>query len=490
MKINNKNEIYHEMGIKYLCNLFKFIRINSKLKITNIIQKNNKKSKDSEQGNEGEENIDMEENQNEENENDEDEDIEEEDEMLSESDSFEDEEDEDNWEEIDNNSFIEDDDEDSQEEEEEENNNNANIEGPNDSNLFNINEENDEEINNNENNNNNNNNEENNENNNQSQNPNQNNLEDLINIFSGLSNSYVNNNIINNNNNNFEPNDNENENENEQEEEDIEYDEMEEDENDNDNEDDEDEDSMNIIRNNNNNRIEIIENDSHSESNENIRRRQRFNPFRRRANEIEIVQRNNYQNDDYTLFYNPSLNNNGSNTLKSELELYFEESVTFPFKILKHLENNSLILFYRTKMCIKIITKKNVEIVEKMGNLFLYNYIYPFDNNFKRYFFFALIGAKEGALSHYFKEIEKIKDNYNSICLFSNNYDKKLKTERTNIIKQIKTSILENNPNIIKLDKKEEKEKINEDKDKKEKQKDDKIKDNEKRKKKKVMIKK
>ena len=473
MKLNNKNEIYHEMGIKYLSNLFKFIRINSKLKINNIVQKNSKKN-DSEQENEEEENIDMEDNQNEENENDEDEDIEEEDEVLSESDSFEDEDDGDNWEEIDNNSFIEDDEDEDNEEEEEENNTNANIEEPNESNLFNINEENEDEINNNENNNNNNN-EENDENNNQSQNPNQNNLEDLINIFSGLSNSYVNNNIINNNNNNnsnnnnleHNENENENDNENEQEEEDIEYDEMEEEENDN--EDDEDEDSMNIVRNNNN-RIEIIENESHSESNENIRRRGR--PFRRRSNEIEIVQRNNYQNDDYTLFYNPSLDNNANGTLKSELELYFQESVCFPFEIYKYLELNSLILFYKTKMYVKICNKKSVEIVEKMGNLFLYNYINPFDNNYKRYFFFSLIGAKEGALSHYFKEIEKIKENFNSMCIFSDTYDKKLKTERSNIIKQIKASIVENNPNIIKIEKKEEKEKNNEDKDKKESKKD------------------
>ena len=497
MKINNKNEIYHEMGIKYLGNLFKFIRINSKIKIKN---KTNDINIDSEHEIEGEDgDIDINGNSNENEENEEDEDNEdnegnEDEEMLSESDSFSDAEDEGDDSDLENDNFIEEDDDDEEdednEEDEENNEDNDYIDEDDDNELFDIGEQNNEDENNeNENNNINNNNNDENNNNNNNENNNQR-VEEIRNRVSGLSASNY---FEQNENENDNENDNENENENEEEDVDVEFEDMEDEENDNDDDNEGDfEVSLFLGGNNGNNnndmnRMEIIENnDSHSESHINNYHRNisglrfNFNFLRRRNNDIESACNHRENNDDYALFYNPFLEtmNNGQNSVKSEMELYFEESACFPFNIYRYKENNSLILFYKPNEGIKLVNKKNIEIVEKMTNIFLYNYIFPFDISYKRYFNFALIGAKEKTMNFYSKEIERIKENYSSICYINDGWDRKVKREKNNTFKEIKKYLLENG-NIIKLEVNKE-EKQNEDNKDKDKDKVDDKKDNDK----------
>ena len=478
MKINNKNEIYHEMGIKYLGNLFKFIRINSKIKIKN---KNNDINIDSEHEIEGEDgDIDIDGNSNENEENEEDEDDEdnegnEDEEMLSESDSFSDAEDDGDESDLENdNLFEEDDDEEDEDNEEDEENNEDNdyIDEDDDNDLYDIGEQNNEDDNNeNENNNNNNNNENNNNNNNENNNQRG---EEIRNRVSGLSvSNYFEQNE--NENENENENDNENENENEEEDVDVEFEDLEDEENDND-EDNEGDFEVSLFLggnngNNNNDRMEIIENnDSRSESHINNYHRNisgfrfNFNFLRRRNNDIESVCNHRENNDDYALFYNPFLEtmNNVQNSVKSEMELYFEESVCFPFNIYRYKENNSLILFYKPNIGIKLVNKKNIDIVEKMTNIFLYSYIFPFEISYKRYFNFALIGAKEKTMNYYSKEIDKIKDHYDSICYISDGWDRK---EKNNIFKEIKKYLLENG-NIIKLEVNKEEKQVEDNKDK------------------------
>ena len=486
MKINNKNEIYHEMGIKYLGNLFKFIRINSKIKIKN---KNNNINNDSEheiEGEDGDIDINGNSNENEENEEDEDDEGNEDEEMLCESDSFSNAEDEGDDSDLENDNFIEEDDDDEEDEdnEEDEENNEENdyIDEDDDNEFYDIREQNNEDDNNDNdndnNNNNNNNNDENNDNNNENNNQRG---EEIRNRASGLSASnYFEQNENENENENENDNENENENENEEEDVDVEFEDLEDEENDNDDDNEGDfEVSLFLGGNNGNNnndmnRMEIIENnDSHSDSHINNYHRNisgfRFNInyLRRRNNDIESVCNHRENNDDYALFYNPFLEtmNNGQNSVKSEMELYFEESACFPFNIYKYKENNSLILFYKQNIGIKLINKKNIDIVEKMTNIFLYNYIFPFDISYKRYFNFALIGAKEKTMNYYSKEIEKIKDNYFSVCYISDGWDRKVKREKNNILKEIKKYILENG-NIIKLEVSKEEKQIEDNKDK------------------------
>ena len=482
MKINNKNEIYHEMGIKYLGNLFKFIRINSKIKIKNKTNDINNDSEHEIEGEDGDIDINGNSNENEENEEDEDDEGNEDEEMLCESDSFSNAEDEGDDSDLENDNFIEEDDDDEEDEdnEEDEENNEENdyIDEDDDNEFYDIREQNNEDDNNDNdnNNNNNNNNDENNDNNNENNNQRG---EEIRNRASGLSASNY---FEQNENENENENDNENENENENEEEDVdvEFEDLEDEENDNDDDNEGDfEVSLFLGGNNGNNnndmnRMEIIENnDSHSDSHINNYHRNisgfRFNInyLRRRNNDIESVCNHRENNDDYALFYNPFLEtmNNGQNSVKSEMELYFEESACFPFNIYKYKENNSLILFYKPNIGIKLINKKNIDIVEKMTNIFLYNYIFPFDISYKRYFNFALIGAKEKTMNYYSKEIEKIKDNYFSVCYISDGWDRKVKREKNNILKEIKKYILENG-NIIKLEVSKEEKQIEDNKDK------------------------
>jgi hypothetical protein len=121
-----------------------------------------------------------------------------------------------------------------------------------------------------------------------------------------------------------------------------------------------------------------------------------------------------------------------------------------------------LILFYKPNIGIKLVNKKNIDIVEKMTNIFLYSYIFPFEISYKRYFNFALIGAKEKTMNYYSKEIDKIKDHYDSICYISDGWDRK---EKNNIFKEIKKYLLENG-NIIKLEVNKEEKQVEDNKDK------------------------
>ena len=480
MKINNKNEIYHEMGIKYLGNLFKFIRINSKIK-SKI--KNNDIDIDSEHEIGGEEGvIDLNGNSNGNEENEEDEDNEdneenEDEEMISETDSFSEAEDEEDDSDLENDNIIEEDDdeedEDNEEEEEDEENNEDNDYIDEENDLYAIGEQNNEEENNENNNDNNNNN--NNENNNNNNENNNQRGDELRNRVSGLSAS----NLFEQNENEND-NENDNENENEEEDVDVEFEDLEDEENDNDEDNDGDfEVSLFLGGNNGNNnndmnRMELIENnDSYSESHINNYHRNinglrfNFNIFRRRNNDAESIYNHRENNDDCALFYNPFLEtmNNGQNSVKSEMELYFEESVCFPFNIYRYKEYNSLILFYKPNISIKLVNKRNIEIVEKMTNIFLYNYIFPFDISYKRYFNFSLIGAKEKTMNYYSKEIEKIKETYYSSCNISDGLDRKEKKEKGNIIREIKKYLLDNG-NIIKLEDSKKEKQVEDNKDK------------------------
>ena len=197
----------------------------------------------------------------------------------------------------------------------------------------------------------------------------------------------------------------------------------------------------------------------------------RQNNNQEEANDDNLVINNNSQNQNYNeeniLFYNPfidSSSNINKSHIKTEINIFYEEFITFPFLILRNKAKNNLIYFDRPNMSIDIFSNLDKSIVSKTSSLFLYYYLFPFDLNFERYFHFGLIGTKENTVNAYYEEINKIVNDFLSmysikdISVFENSIKaiKKNLVEDESIpkIKEIIENKKENNKNIEEKNKK------------------------------------
>ena len=189
-----------------------------------------------------------------------------------------------------------------------------------------------------------------------------------------------------------------------------------------------------------------------------------------------IINNNQNYNEENILFYNPfidSASNINKTHIKSEVNIFYEEFIIFPFLVLRTKSKNNLIYFDRPHMSIDIFSNLDKSIVMKTSSLFLYYYLFPFDLNFERYFHFVLIGTKEKTVNAYFEELNKIMNEFFSMYSM---YDIKQIEDSKNIIKN---NLIENEKVIKtkeiikkKSEKKDEKKnkeskKIDKDKDKK-----------------------
>ena len=182
------------------------------------------------------------------------------------------------------------------------------------------------------------------------------------------------------------------------------------------------------------NRLEVALGINPSQNNNNLQ-----------ENNIEFNTNQNY-NEENILFYNPfidSISSLNKTHLKSEINIFYEEFITFPFLVLRTKSRNNLIYFNRPNISIDIFSNLDKSIVIKTSSLFLYYYLFPFDLNFERYFNFILIGTKEKTVNAYFEELNKIMKDFFSMYSF---YDY---SQEESSIKDIKKYLSENE-NIIK----------------------------------------
>ena len=190
----------------------------------------------------------------------------------------------------------------------------------------------------------------------------------------------------------------------------------------------------------------------------------RQNNNQEEANDDNLVN-NNSQNQNYNeeniLFYNPfidSSSNINKSHIKTEINIFYEEFITFPFLILRNKAKNNLIYFDRPNMSIDIFSNLDKTIVSKTSSLFLYYYLFPFDLNFERYFHFGLIGTKENTVSAYYDEINKIVNDFLSMYSIKDisAFENSIKAIKKNLIedetipkiKEINENKKENNKNI------------------------------------------
>ena len=174
-----------------------------------------------------------------------------------------------------------------------------------------------------------------------------------------------------------------------------------------------------------------------------------------------VINNNQNYNEENILFYNPFIESASSmnkSQAKSEVNIFYEEFIIFPFLVLRTKSKNNLIYFNRPNISIDIFSNLDKSIVIKTSSMFLYNYLFPFDLNYERYFHFILIGAKEKTVKAYFEELNKIMKDFFSM------YSMHDLTLIENSIKIIKKNLIENG-NLVKtkiINKKEkEKEKDN-----------------------------
>ena len=182
------------------------------------------------------------------------------------------------------------------------------------------------------------------------------------------------------------------------------------------------------------------------------------------------INQNQMYNEENILFYNPfidysSPSNINKSPIKSGINSFYEEFITFPFLVLRSKAKNNLLYFDKPNISIDIFSNLDKTIVIKTSSLFLYFYIFPFDLNFERYFHFSLIGTKEKTVNAYYEELNKIVNDFNSMYSM---HDLSL---IENSIKDIKKNLTEDK-NIKKIKeviekKKEKKDNKNEEKDKK-----------------------
>ena len=207
-------------------------------------------------------------------------------------------------------------------------------------------------------------------------------------------------------------------------------------------EDIEDEDSVEVLNNLenpidiNNINIQIFQNENEEEENDNNSENNIYN-----INNLE----NNY-NEENILFYEyytEAINNLNKQKIKLDEFLFYEEFITFPFLVLRTSSKNNLIYFSRQKISIDIFSNLDKGIINKVNNMFLYYYIFPFDIKYKNYLNFIFIGLKDKTTKTYYQELDKILNDF--FNMYSVNDSKQIKNNCNDII-----NIIKEDKNIIK----------------------------------------
>ena len=131
-------------------------------------------------------------------------------------------------------------------------------------------------------------------------------------------------------------------------------------------------------------------------------------------------------------------------------DVYFEESLSFNFSFYE-LPHSILFTFYKNSLEIKLFQKrKKLENFDKIIDSFIYIYITPLDDIYNQnYINFVLMGSKEEKSSYYNKLIHRMKINISAI---SSNREKKI--VYLEILKQIRNDLLKE-AIVIKLPKKQ-----------------------------------
>ena len=144
-------------------------------------------------------------------------------------------------------------------------------------------------------------------------------------------------------------------------------------------------------------------------------------------------------NEENLLYYNPysdSIPNLNKSQIKTEINSFYEEFIVFPFLVTSTKSKNNLIYFFRPKIDIDILNNTEKEMVNKTLNVFIYYYLFQSELNFNRYFNFVLIGLKNKTSLAYFNELDKIVNDFLSI--YSVNSLDKIEITRKDVIKLIK----------------------------------------------------
>ena len=165
------------------------------------------------------------------------------------------------------------------------------------------------------------------------------------------------------------------------------------------------------------NRLELALGLNPSQNNNNNNQNQNEVNINNNNNNLVINNNQNY-NEENILFYNPFIESASSmnkSQAKSEVNIFYEEFIIFPFLVLRTKSKNNLIYFNRPNISIDIFSNLDKSIVIKTSSMFLYNYLFPFDLNYERYFHFILIGAKEKTVKAYFEELNKIMKDFFSM---------------------------------------------------------------------------
>ena len=144
------------------------------------------------------------------------------------------------------------------------------------------------------------------------------------------------------------------------------------------------------------------------------------------------------------------INKKNNNLYNTWYDLYFEESLSFIFSFYQ-VPHNVLFTFYKDNLEIKLFQKrKKLDNFEKIIDSFIYIYITPLDETYiQNYTNFLLLGSKEEKCSYFNKLMYKMRKSIINICSCS---DKR--TVRINILKQIRNDLLEE-ATVIKLPKKQ-----------------------------------
>ena len=215
--------------------------------------------------------------------------------------------------------------------------------------------------------------------------------------------------------------------------------------------------NLRIINNSDNNENNSEENSNISNNNQvNINNFQiilrninQNNNNNRDRNQIELInngENNLNYNEENLLYYNPyidSIPNMNKSQIKTEINSFYEDCILFPFLVTRTKSKNNLIYFYRPKIDIDILSNLEKDTVNKTFNIFIYYYLFQNELNYNRYFNFVLIGLKNKTSSAYLNELDKIVSDFLSI--YSVNSLEKVEIIKNDIIKGI-----ENDINIIK----------------------------------------
>ena len=206
--------------------------------------------------------------------------------------------------------------------------------------------------------------------------------------------------------------------------------------------------NMRIIQNENNTEMEEVE-QSYSSGERlynNLDRIERENSRRRREENILFYEH-----------YTTSLRNNNNKSNSETLKLY-EEFIVFPFLIFGRCSENNLGCFYLPKINVDLFCNENESIVERTKSFFLYYYLFPFYLKYDKYLDFVLIGLKNKTIKAYFTEMDNIIKHFSVKLYSSNEKITNICDDICNRLKEDK-SVIKQKKEIIKEGKDKEKDK-------------------------------